>query len=218
MSQSNMGRRRALARNEGNAAYVEKREQVVRAAILLFKEKGFGATTLADIAEAVGIDRASLYYYFHSKEEILQASVGGVTARNLEMIHALGQSDLGPAERLAQLIQNAIASFDENYPQVFVYIQEDMTRLVGRKDPWAKAMLKETRDFEEALMALLRDGVDTGAIRGDLDLDVVAQAFWGMINWTHRWYKPGHHDPTDVASVFASLFLDGVTTRPAELR
>lgn len=210
MTESNIGRRRALARREGNAAYLEKRGQVVRAATLLFKEKGFDATTLNNIAEEVGVDRASLYYYFDSKEELLQEAVGDVTGRNLEMIRALRRSDLAPAERLAQLIHNAIASFDENYPQVFVYIQEEMTRLRSREDPWAKAMLKQTREFEQALLDLLRDGVEAGVIRADLDLQVAAQALWGMINWTHRWYKPGHHKPEQVADVFSAVFLDGV--------
>lgn len=208
--ESNIGRRRALALKEGNAAYLEKREQVVRAAAELFRAKGFRATTLADIAQAVGVDRASLYYYCESKEELLHEAVSGVTSANLEMIRGLRDSDLEPAEQISQLIRNAIWSFHENYPHVFVYIQEEMTQIADRKDPWAKAMLKQTREFEQALLGLLRDGVEQGRIRGDLDLDIVSQAFWGMINWTHRWYRPRRHAPEVVASVFSAVFLQGV--------
>lgn len=212
MTESNIARRRALARREGNASYLEKREEVQRAATLLFKEKGFDATSIADIAEAVGIDRASLYYYYDSKEEVLQDLVERVTVRNLEMIRALRSSDLDAADRLKQLLHNALISFHDNYPQVFVYIQEDMTRLTSRDDPWGAAMLKQTREFEEALLDLLRDGVDAGKIRADLDLKVVSQAFWGMVNWTHRWYRPGRYDPHHVADVFSAVFLEGITS------
>lgn len=216
MPQSNIGRRRALARQEGNTAYLEKRGQVVAAATLLFKKNGFEATTLADIAEEVGMDRASLYYYFPSKNEILQEAVAGVTGRNLEMVQGLKSSDLTPPERIEKLIHNALISFHENYPQVFVYIQEDMTRIADREDPWAKTMLKQTHEFEEALLVLIRDGMDQGAFRPDLNPVLVAHAMWGMINWTHRWYRPGHFEPAEIASEFASVFLRGIEHRPGD--
>ncbi|MET8947063.1 TetR/AcrR family transcriptional regulator [Streptomyces sp. NPDC004542] len=214
MSESNIARRRALARKEGNAAYLEKRAQVVAAATHLFKQKGFGATTLADIAESVGIDRASLYYYFPSKDEILQEAVAGVTSRNLEMIQGLRGSGLSSSERIERLIHNALVSFHDNYPQVFVYIQEDMTRIGSRKDLWAKTMLKQTREFEEALLDLIKDGVTEGVFRPDLDPDLVAHALWGMINWTHRWYRPGAVEPDRIAREFAAVFLRGIERRP----
>ncbi|WP_203338181.1 TetR/AcrR family transcriptional regulator [Nocardioides limicola] len=213
MTQSNIGRRRALARQEGNAAYLEKKAQVVAAATLLFKQHGFEATTLAHIAEEVGMDRASLYYYFPSKNEILQEAVAGVTGRNLEMVHGLKSSDLTPPERIEKLIHHALVSFHENYPQVFVYIQEDMTRIADREDPWAKTMLKQTREFEDALLALLRDGMEQGSFRPDLNPVLVAHAMWGMINWTHRWYRPGNFEPAEIASEFTSVFLRGIEHR-----
>lgn len=208
MTESNIARRRALARREANPAYLEKRGHVVRAANALFKEKGFAATTLNDVAERVGMDRASLYYYVDSKEELLQEAVGDVMSANLDMLRALRTSVGSPESRLQQLIHNAIRSFHDNYQQVFVYLQE--ADLGSRTDPWAKEMLKLTREFEEALVGLLSDGAKDGFIRSDLDLELVAQAFWGMINWTHRWYRVGHHDPEQVADVFAAVFLGGV--------
>lgn len=217
MSESNIARRRALARKEGNAAYLEKRTQVLTAAVHLFKQKGFEATTLSDIAEAMGMDRASLYYYFPSKDEILQEAVAGVTSRNLEMMRGLRGADLTPAERIEKLIHNALVSFHDNYPQVFVYIQEDMTRIAGREDPWAKTMLKQTHEFEEALLGLLQDGATEGAFRPDLNPTLVAHALWGMINWTHRWYRPGHFEPAEIAREFSAVFLRGIERRPEDV-
>jgi AcrR family transcriptional regulator len=208
VSQSNIARRRDQARREASPAYREKREQVMRAANELFKEKGFAATTLNDVAERVGMDRASLYYYFHSKEELLQEAVSAVMTANLEMLRTLRDSVGTPEDRIGQLIKNTMTSFHENFPQVFVYLQE--SDLGRRKDPWAKEMLTLTREFEEALLGLLSDAADAGSIRGDLDLNLVAQAFWGMINWTHRWYRVGVHDPDEVAAVFTTVFLHGI--------
>lgn len=216
MSQSNIARRRALAQQERNAAYLEKRNQVITAATNLFKQKGFEATTLSDIADEVGMDRASLYYYFPSKNEILQEAVAGVTGRNLEMMQGLESSDLSPAERIEHLIHNGLQSFHDNYPQVFVYIQEDMTRISNRDDPWARTMLKQTREFEEALLRLIEDGVAQGAFRPDLNPVLVAHAMWGMINWTHRWYRPGQFEPAEIAKEFSAVFLRGIERRPED--
>lgn len=210
LSESNIARRRALARREGNAAYLEKRAQMIQAATMLFKEKGFGATTLNDIAEAVGIDRASLYYYFDNKEELLEEAVGGVTGKNLTMIRDLLSSELSPPQRIERLFTQALVSFHENYPQVFVYIQQDMTQLATRKDRWAREMLKQTHEFEQALLDLIEDGVRAGWFRDDLDPRIVAHAMWGMINWTHRWYRPDQFDPREVARNFSALFLSGI--------
>jgi AcrR family transcriptional regulator len=210
--ESGIGKRRALARKEANPAYLAKRSEMIRAATLLFKEKGFEATTLNDIAEAFGSDRASLYYYFGSKEELLREAVGGVTQDNLEMVKALRDTDLDVRERIRQFVDNMIRSYDENYPQVFVYIQEDMTKVSGKKDPWAKTMVQQSREFEDAVLALIRDGVEDGSFRDDLDVEIVAKALWGMLNWTHRWHKPGQRAADDIARTFTAVFLDGVTT------
>lgn len=199
-----------MARKEANPAYLAKRSEMVRAAALLFKEKGFEATTLNDIAEAFGSDRASLYYYFGSKEELLREAVGGVTQENLEMVKALRATDLDAREQIQQFVVNMIRSYDENYPQVFVYIQEDMTKVSGKKDPWAKAMVQQSREFEDVVLGLIRDGVDDGTFRNDLDTEVVAKALWGMLNWTHRWHKPGQKSADEIARTFTAVFLDGM--------
>ena len=101
-------------------------------------------------------------------------------------------------------------SFHENYPQVFVYLQEDMTRIGSRKDPWARRMLEQTRAFEQAMITLIDDGIRNGFFRSDLDTEIVSAALWGMINWTHRWYRPEKHDPEAVAKTFAALVLGGL--------
>ena len=66
---SNYSRRRESAQNEGGADYAAKREELVRIAARLFKEQGYQATKLADIAREAGMDRATVYYYVGSKEE-----------------------------------------------------------------------------------------------------------------------------------------------------
>ena len=76
---------------------------------------------------------------------------------------------------------------------------------------WARRMSAQTRQFEAGLVALLHAGIDDGSLRDDVDVEMTAKAIWGMVNWTHRWYRPDHSpSPDRVAAVFASLVLDGL--------
>ncbi len=79
---SGIGRRRKSAQDEGTAAYQEKRAEIVAAAGRLFKDHGYAGTSLADVAEALSMDRASLYYYIGGKQELFQDVVGGAVERN----------------------------------------------------------------------------------------------------------------------------------------
>jgi AcrR family transcriptional regulator len=219
MTMSAIGRRRALALQEGNPGYLDKREQMLKAAVTLFKEKGFEATTLADIAQVVGVDRASIYYYVESKEELLRETVTRVSAGNLELAKALRKSQLSAAERIRAFIESTIRTYDENYPQVFVFIQEDMSKIAPTNSAWSKEMRRQVREFEATVDDLLREGVEDGSFRDDLDLRVVAKGLWGMLNWTHRWHKPGGATSADViAQTFAELFLAGIAAKPRSRR
>jgi AcrR family transcriptional regulator len=206
-----IGRRRALARKEGNPAYLEKREQMVKAAALLFKEKGYEATTLHDIAAAVGADRATMYYYVESKEELLHETVGDVSSRNLKLMKSLLASDLSATDRIRAFIEHTLREYEDSYPQVYVYLQEDMTNVARQKGPVAKQMAKQIREFEAGVVSMLEAGIADGSLRADLDATLVAEALWGMLNWTHRWHKPGGRiSAAAIAETFAAVFLDGV--------
>lgn len=146
----------------------------------------------------------------------LQEAVEDAQTANLENFLALLTSDLTPPQRVEALLANAMRSFHENYPQVFVYLQEDMTRIGSRKDPWARKMLEQTRTFEKAMITLIEDGINAGYFRSDLDSGIVSSALWGMINWTHRWYRPDKHDPEEVARTFAALILGGLESEAAD--
>jgi AcrR family transcriptional regulator len=213
---SGIGRRRALARTEGNAAYREKLAQIVQAAVLLFKEKGYEGTTLNDIAAAVGTDRASLYYYVASKEELLREAARDVTAVNTAAAQRISRSSLPAADKIQQFMTMLLTSYEANYPQVFVFIGQDLAKLLGQKSPWAKSMVRQVRLLETLVVDMLNEGIQDGSFRSDLNVEYAAKAIWGMLNWTHQWYRPGPSTSAEaVAATFATIFLDGFSRKPA---
>ncbi len=81
-SGSRIARRRSTALSEGGPDYAAKRAELVRVATAVFRLRGYAATSLNEIAHAFGTDRASLYYYVASKEELFQECVADAVAQN----------------------------------------------------------------------------------------------------------------------------------------
>lgn len=209
---SNISRRRKSALTDGSADYKIKRDEIVKVAATLFKEKGYKATTLSDIAKRASLDRATVYYYIGSKDELFKEAVKGVLDSNIaEAERLLRLPTMGTREKLERLVERLMISYEENYPHLYVYIQEEMYEVVDEPTPWAKQMVRQTRRFENVVTTLLQQGVDEGLFREDVSVRLAANAIFGMFNWTHRWFKPGGKlTAQHVAKDFCKIFFDGM--------
>lgn len=209
---SNISRRRKSALSDGGAEYVAKREELIHLAARLFREKGYQATRLADIAVAAGIDRASMYYYIGSKEELFRESVEGILDSNLagaEQIAA--QLDLSVGERLRRIVELLMTSYEENFPHMYVYIQEQMHQVAQEETAWAQEIVRKTKHFEVVVRTLIQEGIDKGEMRADVPVRLASNALFGMFNWTHRWYTPGGKlSGRDIVEAFTTIFFDGM--------
>lgn len=213
-AESQIGRRRLAARSDGSEGYGAKRQELIRVAATVFKEKGYEAATLNDVAERFGADRATLYYYVGSKEELFQEAVRGVLETNLEEAERILKRKGDAREKLRALIEQLILSYEENYPYTYLYIQEDMRRVTSEDTPWARDMTRQTRRLESIAIKLIREGVDEGLFRGDVPVKLASNALFGMLNWTHRWFRPGGElSGPELVDAFSAIFLDGMRKR-----
>src|SRR6202012_1971689 len=101
---SNIGRRRAAAAEGGRENYAGRRAEIASAAAALFRERGYRRTSLAGIADAIGTERASLYYYFSTKEEILNEAVTSLVLANTAFIEEPRGAPVPPPDRIGLLI------------------------------------------------------------------------------------------------------------------
>lgn len=190
----------------------------------IFKEKGYDGTTLNDIAEGFGTDRASIYYYFSSKRELFQTILFDVVAdvldENLRIASDIAESDGTARDKIGQVVAQQLKSYEDNYPYLALYIEEDMGKLHLDRTPGAREMVRKTKQFEAVVLDILNTGVDRGEIRSDIAVTLMARALFGMVNWTHRWVKPGMHnvDAAKIASAFCTMFFDGVDTATPSAR
>jgi AcrR family transcriptional regulator len=213
---SGIGRRRAAALAEGGAAYTERRKEIMVAAARIFREKGFSNTSLADVAESLGTDRASLYYYVGSKEELFHEIVRDAAEANAAQAEAIRDSEIPAPDKVAALATALMSSYATHYPYLFVYIQEDLSKVANGRSSWARQMREINRRYDDAVVTIVQSGMDDGSIRPVASARVVANGIIGMLNWTHRWYRTGDSGlPTaeDIGRAFTEMVLGGLQTR-----
>jgi len=209
---SDLDRRRKTAQAKEGAAYAERRAHVIASAAAAFHEGGYDGTTLADIASRAGTDRASVYYYASSKEELFQQVCSGMLAHNLAVAEEIAQRDVSVPEKLELIITNHMATHEQNYRQWTVLVQE-LRRVTEAGTEWSREEVKRMRRYEAVVRSILEEGVRDGSLRADIEPDIAVHAIFGMLNWTHRWYKPeGRFDAAAISKAFAAIALSGLVS------
>ena len=184
-----------------------REDQVRAAALRLFKEKGYHATSMRDIAAAVGINKGSLYSYIHSKEDLLIPvfeRAMGVLLEQIEQITA--DASLSPAERLKRAIHAHVSAVANNLDVLTVYLSE--WRQLATESLATNRGQRER--YAELFHQILRDGVAAGEFRS-MDTRIVTLGMIGMSNYLFRWYRPdGRLTPSQVADELIEMVMHGV--------
>ena len=183
----------------------EKRTKIREAAAKLFAEKGFENTTTRDIAGAAGINNASLYYYFDSKEQLLYQILEGVIRTGLERMTEIEQSRRPLKEKLALTLRiHTTAAVDFDKMKLLVHDQRSL-------NPGHREELKQKQSkYVSRLIAILQQLQDQGELL-DIDLTVCAYAFFGMVSWAYRWYRPeGKVKLEELSEIFYTIFTHGI--------
>jgi AcrR family transcriptional regulator len=219
MSESQIGRRREAALSGGRGGYIERRKKLIEAAARVFQDKGFGAASLGDVANELGTDRASLYYYVSSKEELFHAVVFQAAEENVLVAEAIRDADLPVSEKLAELIHELMLSYEKHYPYLFVYIQEKMASWNPETDQessaWADDMIDLNARYAAAVNAVVRQGVEQGVFKQLASTRVISYGIVGMVNWSHRWFRPeGPSSADDISRAYAEIVLKGLLVDP----
>lgn len=180
-------KRRASPRSE------LQRQSILDAASRLFIEKGFGGTNINDIADVLGVSRTALYYYFRSKESILEALTEEVTEAAGALAKTVSVSEtLPPEAALRQLILQH-AKLILAHPLQFRVAERSENDLPPVRRAAAQAA---RRAVLEHFVSAIQRGADSGHFRAP-DARVAAFAILGMCNWSAWWFKPDSGMPAD---------------------
>lgn len=184
--------------------------QILAGAAEVFRTKGYAQSSLRDVAEAVGIDRASLYYYVSSKEDLLIELVRGPLTDIEKRINAILSTPDSPEEMLRKAIVSHLESYEAGWPESFVFLSLNIDELGKSVNDFAEL----AKRYHAALLRIILDGQSAGVFRSDVDASVVMHGILGMCNWVHRWYRPGGRNTLgEIGQMFASMIIDGVRTQ-----
>jgi TetR/AcrR family transcriptional regulator, cholesterol catabolism regulator len=192
---------------EDGVAAAPREDQVRAAALRLFKEKGYHATSMREIASAVGINKGSLYSYIHSKEDLLIPvfeRAMGVLLEQMEQIS--GDASLSATRRLRRAIHAHVTAVADNLDILTVYLSE--WRQLGAESLTTVRLQRER--YASLFRQILDDGVQSGEFRA-MDTRIVMLGMIGMCNYLFRWYRPdGRLTPEQVADELIEMVMNGV--------
>jgi len=180
-----------------------RRTELTRAAARLFAEKGYHGTSVGDLAEALGVQKGSLYSHIESKADLLWE----VASDGARAFHAaLDTVPDGPAvERIRAALRAHLRVVAEQLDVATVFIREWRYLEGERRD----AFIAERRRYEERFRALFREGRELGELRTDLDDGTAALLALSSVNWAYTWLRPGS-DTDALADRFTALLVDGM--------
>jgi AcrR family transcriptional regulator len=187
------------------------RDQILLAAAQIFRSKGFHAASMQDIAEAVNLQKASLYHHVASKQEILLELLDRGLDVVTERLAAVLVQPLSPEEKLRQAIASYLGAISEHRDLAGVLLLEYRSL-----EPALQARHIPRRDrFERLWRDLISEGLAAGAFTCE-DPVIAARALLGIMNWTITWYRPeGSLSVEEITREFANLFLQGLQPRRA---
>ncbi|MDR7415663.1 MAG: TetR/AcrR family transcriptional regulator [Armatimonadota bacterium] len=188
-----------------------RHEELVAAAVRLFRERGYHATSMQDLAEALGIQRGSLYHYIAAKEDLLWEIMDRAMTRLWAAVAPVARASSSAVRRLQEAIAAHLA--------VAASLRDELTILhveLKSLSPGRRREMVARRDRYEALFReILEEGIARGEFR-EVDVRATAFALLGACNWFTQWFRPdGPQGHDHFARWFSELFLRGLQRREA---
>lgn len=200
-------------------------EEIIAEASHLFARQGVAATTMAEIATAAGLQVSSLYYYFRSKHEILEAIVGEVNRIPRAALAAARAEHVDPATSLHAFVRADAAVLCR-----FPFDINEIHRLAGDDETDFARYWTERQQLHDDVEALVADGIATGTLI-DVDPHLTALTILAGDEASQNWFRPvgarrlvatdgrstERYTPEDVGGFLADLTLRGLLRDPSSL-
>ena len=181
-----------------------RRTELTRAAARLFAQKGYHGTSIGDLAEALGVQKGSLYAHIESKADLLWDVARDGAAAFHAALDAVPE-DAAPALRIRLALRAHLRVVAEQLDVATVFVRE-WRYLEGER---REQFVAERRRYEERVRALFREGREHGELRTDLDDATAALLALSAANWAYTWLRPGA-GTDELADRFTALLLDGM--------
>ncbi|MDR5699440.1 TetR/AcrR family transcriptional regulator [Agromyces aerolatus] len=181
------------------------RAQVLDVAVQLFIEKGYDATSVADLAERLGLTKSALYHHFESKEQLLALALDEALTGLEQVLEQPAAQTGSAASRLGHVIRGAVVVLIEKLPYVTLLLR------VRGNSPVEVAALERRRVFDHRVTEVVSTAQAERLLRDDVDAAVATRLIFGMVNSLTEWYRPGGQvDAEAMAAIVLATAMDGM--------
>ena len=189
-------------------ATASRREELLAIAARLFAEKGFKNTTVRDIADAAGILSGSLYHHFDSKESMVDEILRSFQEDLFGQYDEILASGADPLAQLEQAVLVSFDAIDRHHDEVAIFQNEAAYLLTFDRFSY---LADRNRQSREVWLTLLRNGIDAGVLRDDLDIELTYRFIRDTVWVAVSWYRPGgRRTHTEIARQYLSILLEGI--------
>jgi AcrR family transcriptional regulator len=194
--------------SSGSTGEGSRRDQLLRIAASLFAEKGFRNTTVRDIADAAGILSGSLYHHFDSKESMVDEILSSFQEELFGQYDEILAGGDDARTKLARAVLVSFDAIDKYHDEVAIYQNDAAYLLTFERFAYLGTRNQQSR---EVWLTLLRDGIDAGVLRDDLDLELTYRFIRDTVWVAVSWYRPGgRRTHTEIAQQYLSILLEGI--------
>lgn len=185
------------------------KDDILDAAAQIISQKGYHAASMQDIAQAVNLQKASLYHHISSKQEILLALLDRALDLLIEHIQSVISQPLPPEEKLRNAIDAYLQAMLDHRDLAAVLLLEHRSL-----QPEMRSKHIPRRDrFERLWRDLILEGMQQSVFTCK-DPAMASRSLLGVLNWTITWYRPdGKLTPGQIGEQYGDLFLKGLLMR-----
>ncbi|WP_285659332.1 TetR/AcrR family transcriptional regulator [Actinomycetospora sp. NBRC 106375] len=182
---------------------------MIEVAAHLFTERGYEATSMADLSRAAGIAKSSIYHHVPGKEALLRGALEPAIEGLFGILSESPAQDGAPVERLRHIVRRQVEVLTTELPYV-----TSLLRLRGNTETecWA---LERRKVFDRRIAALVREAMDAGEIVDDIDAALAARLLSGAVNSLIEWYRPDRATPAELVAVVERMAFEGLRENPA---
>jgi AcrR family transcriptional regulator len=193
---------------------VDKRRQILDAAVRVFARQGFHSTRVADIADQAGVAYGLVYHYFRSKEEVLNELFSERWSLLLAAIEEADQNGAQPREKLSAVAAFIIDSYRHD-PELMKVIIVEVTRAANS---FGRTHLAEIRGAYELIASIVAAGQQAGSFRRDIDPIFASMSFYGAIEqllsgWIFELIPTSDADFAKAKELVVTTICDGLEPR-----
>ncbi len=166
---------------------VSRKEVILKAAASLFRQKGFKAASMRELAEKVGVEAASLYNHIHSKTELLHDICFNIANFYWEHINKVEAENNSPIQKVETLLRFHIRQIIENFEEVYVADRE--WRYLA--DPYLSNFQNQRRTYRKRFAAIIEKGIEAGEIN-KIDASTAVLIMLHSVSGIESWHRSTH--------------------------